>query len=171
MSDQQWVDKFAIRELISGHGGAGRSRPTLHRTPMLRTIRLFVIGVLLAGGLAALAPRANASVPSVSKTCRTLNSLNQNLEKALASGESGQIDTGEISNLSKSFRKAEKTSPKSLKSAEKTIADAAANVSHTSSPAAAAAALKAAGQKLTTAVVTLGTYVGRTCSGATPSTT
>ena len=35
--------------------------------------------------------------------------------------------------LSKSFRKAEKTSPKSLKSAENTIADAAASVSHTSS--------------------------------------
>ena len=171
MSDPHRIDKFPIQKRIYWHAGAGRSRSTVHRTGMMRTIRLLVIGVLVAGGLAALAPEANASVPTVSKTCRTLNTLNQNLEKALASGESGHVDTGAISNLSKSFRKAEKTSPKSLKSAENTIADAAANVSHTSSPAAAAAALKAAGQKLTVAVVTLGTYVGKNCSGATPSTT
>jgi hypothetical protein len=74
-------------------------------------------------------------------------------------GESGHIDHGAISNLSKSFRNDEKTSPKSLKSAENTIANAAANVSHSSSAAAAAAALKPAGRKLTTALVTLGTYV------------
>lgn len=171
MIDQQRTGKSAIREPIYCLRGAGRPRSSVHRMRMLRTSRLLVIGLLVAGGLTALAPGANASVPSVSKTCRSLNSLNQNLQKALASGDSGQIDTGAISNLSKSFRKAEKTSPKSLKSAENTIADAAASVSHTSDAAAAAAAIKAAGSRLTAAVVTLGTYIGRNCSGATPSTT
>ena len=125
MIDQQRTGKSAIREPIYCRKGAGRPRWSVHRIDAAND-SLVVIGVLVAGGLTALAPGANASVPSVSKTCRSLNSLNENLQKALASGDSGQIDTGAISNLSKSFRKAEKTSPKSLKSAENTIADAAA---------------------------------------------
>src|SRR4051794_31142332 len=102
----------------------------------MNALRILVIGTLVTGGLAALAPGVTASVPGVPKNCQSLNTLNQNLEKALKSGDSGQVDTGAISNLSKAFRKAEKTSPKSLKSAENTIADVAANVSHTSSAAA-----------------------------------
>jgi hypothetical protein len=136
----------------------------------MRPFRVLVIGLLVAAGLGARVPGANASVSGVSKACRSLNTLNQNLDKALASGNTGHVDTGAVSSLSKSFRKAAKTSPKSLKSAENTIADVAANVSHTSSAAAAAAALKAAGTKLTVALATWGTYIGK-CSGATPATT
>src|SRR4051812_4492056 len=112
----------------------------------MNALRILVIGTLVTGGLAVLAPGVNASVPGVPKACQSLNTLNQNLENAL---ESDSVDTGAISNLSKSFRKAEKTSPKSLKSAENTIADVAATVSHTSSAAAAAAALNTARGKLT----------------------
>ena len=151
--------------------GAAGSELTLDRIRKMRPLRVLVIGVLVAGGLAAGAPVANASVPRVSKTCRSLNALNQNLENAFASGDAGHVDSAAVNNVSKSFRKAAKTGPKSLKSAENTIADVATNVSHTNSPAAAAVALKAAGAKLTSALATWGTYIANNCSGATPSTT
>jgi hypothetical protein len=47
-----------------------------------------------------------------------------------------------------------------------TIADVAANVAGAGSPAAAAAALKKAGQKFTSALVTWGTYLAKNCSGS-----
>ncbi len=151
--------------------GAARSEPAADRPRTVPAFRLLVIGVLVAGGLAARVDGANASVPSVSKTCQSLNTLNQNLENALHSGGTGDVDTGAVSNLSKSFRKAAKSSPKSLKTSENTIADVAANVSHTSSPAAAAAALKAGGTKLATALAKWETYIAKNCSGTTAPTT
>ncbi len=151
--------------------GAARSKLTVRRIRMMRPLCVLAMVALVAGGLAAGVPGANASVPGVLKTCRSLNALNQNLENAFASGDAGHVDSSAVNNVSKSFRNAAKTSPKSLKSAENTIADVAANVSHTSSPAAAAVALKAAGAKLTSALATWGTYIAKNCSGATPSTT
>jgi len=136
----------------------------------MRTLRVVLIGVLVAAGLAVLAPGAIASVPAVSKTCQSLNTLNKNLEKALSSGDTGKFDAGAITNLSKSFRKVAKTAPKSLKSAMNTIADVAASVGHTSSPLAAAVVLRNNVQKLTPATVTWGTYLAKNCSGASPST-
>ena len=128
---------------------AAPSKPTIDRAWAARLSRALVIGALVAGVLAASVPGANASVSRVSKTCRSMNTLNQNLDKALASGNTGHLDTGAVNTVSKSFRKAAKSGPKRLKAAENTIADVAASVSHTSSPAAAAVALKAAGAKLT----------------------
>jgi flagellin-like hook-associated protein FlgL len=152
-------------------GSAAWSKPTVDRTRTTRPFRVLAIGVLVVGGLAAWAPGANASVSSVSKTCKSLNTLNQTLDKALASADTGHVDTGAVDNVSKSFRKAAKNGPKSLKSAENTIADVATSVSHTSSPTAAAATLRAAEAKLTAAVVTWGAYIRKNCSGATPATT
>jgi hypothetical protein len=129
----------------------------------MRSLRVFAVGVLLAGGLAVLAPGASAAV---SKTCQSLNTLNKKLDDAIASGDAGTVDSGAINNLSKSFRKAAKTAPKPLKSAMNTIADVAADVADTGSPAAAAAALKKAGQKFTSALVTWGTYLSKNCSGS-----
>jgi hypothetical protein len=137
----------------------------------MRTFRVSVVGVLVAGGLAVLAPGASASVPAVSKTCQSLNTLNKNLEQALASGNAGKFDSGTINNLSKSFRKGAKTGPKSLKSAMNTIADVAANVAGSGSTGAAAAALKKGGQKFSLALVTWGTYIAKNCAGSSPSTT
>src|SRR6478672_7423590 len=144
--------------------GAARSKLTVRRIRMMRPLCVLVMVALVAGGLAAGVPGANASVPGVSKTCRSLNALNQNLEKAFASGDAGHVDSSAVNSVSKSFRNAAKTGPKSLKSAENTIADVAANVSHTSSPAAAAVALKAAGAKLTSALATWGAYIANNCS-------
>ncbi len=135
-----------------------------------RAWRLALVGSVLMLSGVAVAPGASAAVPAASKTCRSLNTLNKNLDKALASGTSGHVDAGAINNLSNSFRKAAKTAPKGLKSAMNTIADVAANVGRTGSPAAAAAALKKAGQKLSVAAVTWETYLAKNCSGASPST-
>jgi hypothetical protein len=137
----------------------------------MRTLRVLVVGALIAGGLAVLAPGATASVPAASKACKSLNTLDQKLQKALASAETGKVDSGTISNLSTSFRNGAKTAPKSLRSAMTTIAAVAANVAHTSSTAEAAAALKNGGSKLTSALVTWGSYVARNCSGSSVSTT
>ncbi len=137
----------------------------------MRTFRVLVVVLLVAGGLAVLLPRASASVPARSKTCRSLNSLNDDLRTALATGDAGKVDTSAVSHLSSSLRKAEKSSPKSLRSAMKTMAVVAANVAHTSSPTAAALALKEGGQKLSAALVTWGTYLARHCTGSSTSTT
>jgi hypothetical protein len=137
----------------------------------MRTFRVLVVGALLAGGLAVLAPGASASVPDVSKTCQSLSTLNKSLEQAIASGNSGKFDSGAINNLSKAFRKVAKTGPKTLKSSMNTIADVAANVAGSGSTAAAAAALKKGGQKFSLALVTWSTYLAKNCSAAIPSTT
>jgi hypothetical protein len=137
----------------------------------MRTLRVFVVGALVAGGLAVLAPGAVASVPAASKTCKQLNALNQKLQQAFASANTGTVDTAAISNMSSSFRSAEKSAPKSLKSAMTTISTVAANVAHTSSTAEAAAALKNGGAKLASALATWGTYLAANCSGTSVSTT
>jgi hypothetical protein len=134
--------------------------------PEMRAVRVLLIGVLVAGAVTVMALGASASVPAASKACRSLNTLNQNLDKAIASGNSGKVDSGTINNLSKSFRRAAKTGPKALKSAMNTIADVAADVAETSSPAAAAAALRRAGQKFSAALVTWSTYLANNCPGA-----
>ena len=137
----------------------------------MRTFRVLVVGMVVVGWVAVLAPGASAAVPAVSKTCRSLNTLNKNLEAAIASGNAGKFDSGAINNLSKSFRKAAKTGPKTLKSAMNTIADVASNVAGSGSTAAAAAALTKGGQKFTSALVTWGTYLAKNCAASTPSTT
>jgi hypothetical protein len=58
----------------------------------MRTFRVLVVGVLVAGGLAVLAPGASASVPAVSKSCQTLSTLNKSLEQAIADGNAGKFD-------------------------------------------------------------------------------
>ena len=132
----------------------------------MRSFRVLAVGVVVAGGLSVLAPGASASVLAVSKTCQSLNTLNKKLDDAIASGDAGNVDSGAINNLSKSFRKAAKTAPKTLKSAMNTIADVAEDVAGAGSPAAAAAALKKAGQRFTSALVIWGTYLAKNCSGS-----
>jgi hypothetical protein len=136
----------------------------------MRTLRGLVVGVLVGAGLAVLAPGAIASVPAASKTCRSLTTLNSNLEKAFKSGDSGKFNAGSVATLSKSFRKAAKTGPKSLKSAMNAIADVAASVSHANSPLAAAGVLRSNLSKLVPASTTWATYLEKKCSTV-PSTT
>ena len=119
----------------------------------MRTVRVFLIGALVAGGLAVLASGATASTPAASKTCQSLTSLNQKLQKALASAKTGKVDTGVVGDVSSSFKKVPKGSPGSVKSAMGTIASVAGNVAHSSSTAHALAVIRNSGAKFTSAVV------------------
>ena len=131
----------------------------------MRTLRVLVVALLIAGGLAVLAPEATASAPAAPKVCQSLNSLNQKLQKALASARTGKADTAAAGVVSSSFRKGAKNSPGSLKSAMNTIAGVAGNVAHSSSTAEAVAALKNGGTKFATAIVKWGAYISKNCSG------
>jgi hypothetical protein len=132
----------------------------------MRTIRVVVVGVLMVGGLAVLAPGATAATPQASKACQTLNSLNQKLEKALGSAKTGKVDTGAVSSVSSSFKKPPKGTPSSVKSAMNTIAGVASSVGHSGSTAAALGVIRNAGAKLTAAAVTWGAYLAKTCPPA-----
>jgi len=131
----------------------------------MRTVRGLMVGVLIAGGLVVMAPGAVASTPAVSKTCQSLNSLNQKLQKALTGTRAGKVDVGAVSDVASSFRKAAKTAPGSVKSSMNTIAGVAGDVAHSSSTAEAAAVLKSAGAKIGAALLTWGNYVSKKCSG------
>ena len=72
----------------------------------MRTLRVLVTGVLIAGGLAALAPAATASVPGASTSCKSLTALDTKLQNVL---KSDKVDTGAIGSLSSSFRNGSKS--------------------------------------------------------------
>ena len=129
--------------------------------------RLLVVGVLVAGGLALLGPGASASVPASSKNCKSLKSLDKTLNKVVTSSN---YDSGTINDLSKSFRTAAKTAPKSLRSAMNAIADVASDAAAAGSDTAATAVLKKDGKKLSAAAVTWAKYISTNCAGSSPST-
>ena len=79
----------------------------------MRVFRVLVVGTLMAGGLVLLAPGASGSVPTVSKACKSLKSLDKKLNKVIAGGESGNYDSGAINDVSKSFKYAEDRSEES----------------------------------------------------------
>jgi hypothetical protein len=130
-------------------------------------VRVLMVGVLVTAGLAILGPGATASVPALSKTCTSLRSLDKTLNKVVTSTN---YDSRTINNLSKSFRKAAKTAPKSLRSAMNAIADVAADAAAAGSDTAATAALKKDAKKLSAAALTWTTYLSTNCAGSRPST-
>ena len=134
----------------------------------MRLFRVFVGGMLISAGLVMLAQGASGAVPAVSKACKSLTSLDKQLNKVV---NSATYDSGTISNLAKSFKSGAKSAPKSIKSAMNTIASVASDAAGAGSTAAAAAALKKDGQKLTTAVLTWAAYISKNCGGLTTSTT
>ena len=135
----------------------------------MRVFRVLVVGALMAGGLVLLAPGASGSAPAVSKACKSLKSLDKKLNKVIAGGESGNYDSGAINDVSKSFKNAAKTGPKSLRSAMRTIASVASAAAAAGNPTAAAAALKKGGQTLAAAAVTWGRYLATNCAGSSSS--
>jgi len=132
----------------------------------MRVARVLMVGALIAGGVALLAPGAGGSVPALSKQCKSLQALDTKLEAALASTTSN-YDSGSISNLSKSFKKAAKTAPKAIKSAMNAIASVASDVASQGNATAAAATLKKDAAKVGPAVVTWGSYLSHNCAATT----
>jgi hypothetical protein len=131
----------------------------------MRVFRVLAVGVLTAGGLVMLAPAASGSVPSVSKTCKSLQSLDKQLTQVIQSS-GANYDSGTINNLSKSFRKAAKTAPKSLRSAMNSFASVASDAAAAGNAGAAAAAIKKDGAKFSAAALTWGTYLSKNCGSS-----
>ena len=96
--------------------------------------RMFVVGMLIAGGMVMVAEAPGGSVPVVSKSCKSLQALDKQLSKVV---RSNNYKSSTISSLAKSFRDAGKSAPKSIKSAINTIA---ATVASMRPPRAASAA-------------------------------
>ncbi len=128
----------------------------------MRTFRVLVVAALAAGGLAVLAPAANASAPAVSKTCKSLNTLSKELDKAdVSSGKN--FNFGELKAIGAAFHKAAKVAPKKLKSALNTIGDLYAGMGDAGNVADAVAAYGKNGQKFTKAIQTYSTYLATNC--------
>src|SRR5215467_10550515 len=125
----------------------------------MRVFRMFVVGMLIAGGMVMVAEAPGGSVPAASKSCKSL----QALDKQLSVVRSNNYKSSTISSMAKSFRDAGKSAPKSIKSAMNTIATVASDAAAAGSVSGAAAALRKDGTKLATAVAKWGTYLSTNC--------
>jgi hypothetical protein len=130
----------------------------------MRTIRVLVLAALAAGSLTVLAPAASASAPAVSKTCKSLNTLNKKLAKINPS-DSKDLEFGALGDIGSAFHKAAKSAPPKLKSALNTIGDVYESMGDAGSVSGALAAYGKNGQKYTKAFQTFGTYLATNCSG------
>jgi hypothetical protein len=128
----------------------------------MHVLRMFVVGVLIAGSMVMVAEAPGGSVPAASKSCKSL----QALDKQLSVVRSNNYKSSTISSLAKSFRDAAKSAPKSIKSAINTIATVASDAAAAGSVSGAAAALRKDGTKLATAVGKWGTYLSTNCASA-----
>ena len=133
----------------------------------MRVFRMFVVGMLIAGGMVMVAEAPGGSVPAASKSCKSLQALDKQLSKVV---RSNNYKSSTISSLTKSFRDAAKSAPKSIKSAMNTIATVASDAAAAGSVSGAAAALRKDGTKLATAVAKWGTYLSTNCAPSTAST-
>ena len=133
----------------------------------MRMFRMFVVGMLIAGGMVLVAEAPGGSVPAASKSCKSLQALDKQLSKVVRSND---YESSTISSLAKSFRDAAKSAPKSIKSAMNTITTVASDAAAAGSVSGAAAALRKDGTKLATAVVKWGTYLSTNCAPSTAST-
>jgi hypothetical protein len=133
----------------------------------MRVFRMFVVGMLIAGGMVMVAEAPGGSVPAASKSCKSLQALDKQLSKVV---RSNNYQSSTISSLAKSFRDAAKSAPKSIKSAMNTIATVASDAAAAGSVSGAAAALRKDGTKLATAVANWGTYLSTNCAPSTAST-
>ena len=130
----------------------------------MRTFRVLVLAALAVGGLAVLAPGASASAPSVSKACKSLNTLNKELDNVdVSSGK--DFDLGQLNDIADAFHKAAKTAPKKLKSALNTIGDIYGKMGDADNVGGAVAAFGQNAQKYSKAFRTFGTYLATNCSG------
>jgi len=130
----------------------------------MRVFRMFVVGMLIAGGMVMVAEAPGGSVPAVSKSCKSLQALDKQLSKVV---RSNNYKSSTISSLAKSFRDAGKSAPKSIKSAMNTIATVASDAAAAGSVSGAAAALRKDGTKLATAAAKWWTYLSTNCAPST----
>src|SRR4030088_3457607 len=88
----------------------------------MRRFRVLVVAVVAAGTLVLLVPGASASAPAVSKTCKSLNTLEKKLA-AIDPSSAKNLDFSQLGEIGSAFHKAAKSAPAKLKSALNTIGD------------------------------------------------
>jgi hypothetical protein len=132
----------------------------------MRTFRLLMIAALAAGGLTVLAPEAGASVPGVSKTCKSLNKLQKELDKVDPS-DTENFDFDELGDIGSAFHKAAKGAPSKLKSAMNSIGDVYDDMADADNLSDAVSTYGKNARKFTKALTTWGTYLATNCTGTT----
>ena len=122
---------------------------------------------LAAAGLTVLAPVATASAPAVSKACKSLNTLQKELDKVDPSDSSSRLRLRPAERaIGDAFHKAAKSAPTKLKSALNTIGGIYSDMGDADNVAGAVQAFGKSGQKYTKAFRTFSTYLTTNCLGA-----
>ena len=131
----------------------------------MRSFRALVLTALAAAGLTVLAPVATASAPAVSKACKSLNTLQKELDKVDPS-DASNFDFDQLNEIGDAFHKAAKSAPTKLKSALNTIGGIYSDMGDADNVAGAVQAFGKSGQKYTKAFRTFSTYLTTNCLGA-----
>ena|SRR5438067_1467565 len=135
----------------------------------MRIVRVFVVAVVAALGLALLAPAVGASAPSKknAKFCNAVQTITSGVQNS-----AGNSDTAAAKQLAKTTRKAAKSAPSSVKSAMNAMADyfqALADAGTNRGKLATALARNI--QKYTKAAATFTKYYTSNCFSVTTTTT
>jgi intergrase/recombinase len=131
----------------------------------MRTFRVLVLAALAAGSLTVLAPAASASAPAVSKTCKSLDTLNKALDDVDV-GSGKNIDLSQLDDVADAFHKAARTAPKKLKAALNTIGDVYGDMADSDNIGAAVQEFSKNAQKYSKAFRTFATYLTTNCISA-----
>ena len=100
----------------------------------------------------------------MSKTCRSLNTLQNELDTVDPS-DASSFDFDHLEQIGDAFHKAARTAPKKLKSALNTMGDIYEDMSDADNPAGAILAFSRNGQKYSKAFVQYSKYLTTNCLG------
>jgi hypothetical protein len=128
----------------------------------VRAFRFVVVAALVAGGLMLLASGAQATVSAASKGCKTLVTLNKELQKFQPSND--EFDAQSLRGIAGAFRKAARSAPKQLKSAMNTFATVYADVANADNRGDALARFAENAKKYGQATKTWTTYYTKNCT-------
>jgi hypothetical protein len=119
---------------------------------------LVVVAVVVVGALGVLAPDAHGAAQ---KACKTLDTLNKELQKV---DPSGGTSSQEYSDTASAFRRAARKAPKQLKSAMTTFAGIYADLAAADSRGDALARFASHAKEYGKAVIAWTTYYPKNCS-------
>ena len=124
-----------------------------------RGFRFVVAAALFLGAFAVLAPDAYGATP---KACKSLDTLNRDLQKVDPSGSS--FSSQQYSDIASAFRRAARKAPRQLKSAMTTIAGVYRDLAAADNRGDALARFASHAKEYGKAVTTWTTYYPKNCS-------
>jgi hypothetical protein len=126
-----------------------------------RGFRSVVVAVLVAGALGVLTPDAYGATP---KACKTLDTLNRDLQKVDPSGST--FSSQQYSDIATAFGRAARKAPRQLKSAMTTISGVYRDLAAADNRGDALARFASHAKEYSKAVTTWTTYYPKNCSSA-----